>query len=139
MGGRGLATFAIAALLWVAGCGDEDFENRPRPPVPVGLTGVIKDDKVTVSPTKAGAGPVTITISNQTDAPKTVTLEGESIAPARVGPVGPLDIGEITRTLEPGSYEVRAGSEKALPKEIAPAVLKIGKQRRSSSGDLLLP
>ena len=139
MGGRGLATFAIAALLWVAGCGDEDFENRPRPPVPVGFTGVIKDDKVTVSPTKAGAGPVTITISNQTDAPKTVTLEGESIAPARVGPVGPLDIGEITRTLKPGSYEVRAGSEKALPKEIAPAVLEIGKQRRSSSGDLLLP
>jgi hypothetical protein len=138
MGARGLATLAIAALLPVAACGDEDFENTARPPVPVGLTGVIQDDKVTVSPAEVGAGQVTITISNQTDGPKTITLEGESIT-EQVGPVGPLDTAEITRTLNPGSYEVRAGSEKALRKEIAPAILAIGKERKSSSGDLLLP
>jgi hypothetical protein len=138
MGARGLATLAIAALLPVAACGDEDFENTPRPPAPVGLTGVIQDDKVTVSPAEVGAGQVTITISNQTDGPKTITLEGESIT-EQVGPVGPLDTAEITRTLDPGSYEVRAGSEKALRKEITPAMLAIGKERKSSSGDLLLP
>jgi hypothetical protein len=129
---------AIAGLLAVAACGGEDFENLPRPPAPVDLTGVIQDDKVTVSPAKVGAGQVTITVSNQTDGPKTITLEGEAIS-ARVGPVRPLATGEITRTLTPGSYEVRAGSKKALPKEIAPAKLRIGKQRKSSSGDLLLP
>ena len=133
----GLATFATAALL-LAGCGDEDFENNPRPPLPVGLTGVIHEDKVTVSPSKLGAGQVTITISNQTSGPKTITLEGESIT-EEVGPVEPLDTGKITRTLDPGSYEVRAGSEKAVPKEIAPATLDIGKERESSSGDLMLP
>ncbi len=85
-----------------------------------------------------GAGQVTITISNQTDGPKTITLEGESIT-EQVGPVGPPDTAEITRTLEPGSYEVRAESEKALRKEITPAMLAIGKERKSSSGDLLLP
>jgi hypothetical protein len=137
MGGRGLATFAIAALLLV-GCGDEGFENRPRPPVPVGLTGVIQDNKVTVSPSRVGAGQVTITISNQTDAPKTITLEGESIT-QEVGPVQPADTGAITRTLTPGSYEVRAGSSRAMPREIEPATLDIGGERRSSSGDLLLP
>ena len=129
---------AIAALLAIAACGDEDFENLPRPPAPVDLTGVIQDDKVTVSPAQVGAGQVTITVSNQTDAPKTITLEGESIM-ARAGPVRPLGTGEITRTLTPGSYEVRAGSEKALPREIAPAKLRIGEERKSSSGDLLLP
>jgi hypothetical protein len=137
MGARCLATLAIAALPLVVACG-EDFENTPRPPVPVGLTGVIQDDRVTVSPAEVGAGQVTITISNQTDGPKTITLEGESLT-EQVGPVGPLDTAEITRTLDPGSYEVRAGSEKALRKEITPAMLAIGKERNSSSGDLLLP
>lgn len=137
MGAPGLATFAIAALL-LAGCGAEDFENNPRPPVPVGLTGVIHEDKVTVSPSKVGAGEVTITVSNQTAGPKTITLEGESIT-QQVGPVEPLATARITRTLDPGSYEVRAGSEKAVPKEITPATLNIGKERESSSGDLLLP
>jgi len=34
---------------------------------------------------------------------------------------------------------VRAGSERAVRKEIAPAKLDIGKERKSSSSDLLLP
>jgi hypothetical protein len=140
MGARSRASLAvaIAALSAAAGCGDEDFANNPRPPVPVGLTGVIQDDKVTVSPAKVGAGQVTITISNQTPGPKSITLEGGG-ATETVGPVGPLDTAEITRTLQPGSYEVRAGSERAVRKAIAPATLAIGKERQNSSGDLLLP
>ncbi len=128
---------AITAPL-VVGCGDQDFENNPRPPVPVGLTGVIQDDKLTLSPAQVGAGQVTITISNQTGGPKSITLEGASTTET-VGPVGSLDTAEITRTLEPGSYEVRAGSARAVRKEIAPAKLSIGKERTSSSGELLLP
>ena len=128
---------AVAA--GVAGCGDEDFENNPRPPVPMELTGVIQNDKVTVSPSKnIGAGPFVITISNQTDADRTITLEGESVT-EETGPIGPLETATIQRTLAPGSYEVRAGSQKALRRKIAPAMLSIGKERKSSSGDLLLP
>jgi hypothetical protein len=128
---------AVAAGL--AGCGDEDFENNPRPPVPMELTGVIQDDKVTVSPSRnIGAGPFVITISNQTDGDRTITLEGESITES-VGPVGPLETATIQRTLAPGSYEVRAGSKRAQRKQIAPALLDIGKERKNSSGDLLLP
>jgi hypothetical protein len=136
---RGVAIFAAVAALTAAGCGEEDFENEPRPPVPMELTGVIQDDKVTVSPSRnIGAGPFVITISNQTDAEHTITLEGESIQ-EEVGPVAPLDTATIQRTLAPGTYEVKAGSMKAVPKEIAPASLDVGKERKNSNSELLLP
>jgi hypothetical protein len=134
---RPWAGLAIAAAI-VAGCGGEDFKNEARAPIREALTGVIQDDQVTVSPSKLGAGPVEITISNQTDADHTVTLEGESIV-ERQGPVAPGATVTIQKTLEKGSYEVKAGSEKAVPKEIRPAVLKIGRERENSNNDLLLP
>jgi hypothetical protein len=130
------AVLTVAVV--VAGCGDEDFANEPRPPVPIELTGVVQDDAVTISPSRIGAGPVLITISNQTQHDTTITLEGTSTR-TRVGPVAPLDTTTIQRTLDPGLYEVRAGSKVALPREIRPAELEIGRERRSSSNDLLLP
>src|SRR5687768_15321090 len=105
---RACAWLALVVAL-LAGCGDEDFKNEARAPVRVALTGVIQDDKVTVSPAKIGAGPVEITISNQTDTERTITLEGESITEEQ-GPVQPGDTATIQKTLAPGNYEVRAGS-----------------------------
>jgi hypothetical protein len=127
-------TLAVA----VAGCGEDDFENKPRAAVPISLTGVIKDDRVTISPSREGAGPFEILISNQTDTAHTITLAGESIR-ERIGPVNPSDVGSIQKTLAPGTYEVRAGSERAVPREIEPAVLHIGEPRRNSNDRLLLP
>jgi hypothetical protein len=138
MRARATTAAVLAAGVVVAGCGDEDFANEPRPPLPVELTGVIQDDAVTVSPSRIGAGPILITISNQTRNQATITLDGASIR-ERVGPVPPLDTATIQRTLAPGLYEVRAGSEMALPREIRPAELEIGRERDSSSSDLLLP
>ena len=138
MGGRVLATFATAAI-FVAGCGDEDFENKPRPAVRLQLSGVIQTDKVTVSPSRnLGAGPFEITISNQTGDAHTITLEGESIT-EDAGSVEPNDTLTIKRTLDTGTYEVTAGSEQAVPKEIEPAVLEVGAERKDSNSDLLLP
>ena len=134
---RACAALAVVAAL-VAGCGEDDFKNEARAPVRVALTGVIHDDEVTVSPSKVGAGPVEITISNQTDRERTITLEGESIT-EKQGPVQPGDTATIQKTLGPGSYEVRAGSEKAVRTEIQPAVLEIGKRRKNSNNELLLP
>jgi hypothetical protein len=136
---RAVALLAAGTLLTiVSGCGGDDFENKPRPPVPEELTGVIQPDKVTVSPSKVGAGPVLITLSNQTDDAHTVTLQGESIE-ERIGPVNPQDTATIQKTLSPGRYEVRAGSAVAVPKEIIPAVLSVGRERRDSNNRLLLP
>jgi hypothetical protein len=138
MGGRVLATFGVAAI-FVAGCGDEDFENKARAPVRFELTGVIQKDRVTVSPSRhLGAGPFEITISNQTGQRHTVTLEGESIKES-AGSVDPADTLTIKRTLDPGTYQVSAGSEGAVRKEIQPAVLDVGAERKDSNSDLLLP
>lgn len=130
-----------AAGFTLTACGEDDFENEPRPPVPVQLSGVITDKKVTVSPNELGAGPVVITLSNQTDESHTVTLEstGGGTVREQVGPINPLDTATIQRTLEPGEYTVRAGSERAVEREIEPATLSIGEERPSGSDELLLP
>jgi hypothetical protein len=131
-----LAAGAVGAL--VAGCGGSDFKNNPRPPVPLELTGVIQEAKVTVAPNRIGAGPVLITLSNQTHDAHTITLEGGSVR-ERVGPDNPLVTATIQKTLRPGTYEVRAGSDVSVPREIQPAVIVVGRQRPNSSNKLLLP
>ncbi len=128
-------TLCVAAL---AGCGSESFENKPRPATALELTGVIQKDKVTISPDQFGAGPVLITISNQTKEAHTVTLEGESLR-ERVGPINPLDTATIQANIESGTYEVRAGSARAVTEEIQPAELDVGESRGDSSDQLLQP
>ena len=135
-----LLVSGVSLVLVAAGCGSEDFANAPRPPSAVELTGVISDESVTISPKREGAGPVRITVANQTDRALTVTLEGDDLE-ARVGPVSPQDTAEIQKTLTSGTYEVRAGSSRAvnIEDQIAPATLEIGPERDSSGGELLLP
>jgi hypothetical protein len=137
----GAAAVLMGSVLVVAmaGCGGGDFQNKPRPPVAVELTGVIQPDKVTVSPHKIPSpGPILITISNQTKDSHTVTLEGERVK-ERVGPINPLDTATIQKTLSPGIYEIRAGSSVAVPKEIAPSELRVGNKRTDSSNRVLQP
>ena len=127
------------AVVVLAGCGGgSDFENKPRPPVPLQLTGAITPKRVTVSPNRIGAGPVVLNISNLTDESHTVTLEGESVR-ERVGPINPMDVATIQKTLKAGQYEVRAGSAKAVPEEIKAGTLVVGASRKSAQDKLLLP
>jgi hypothetical protein len=137
---RGSAALLAAGVtvVLVGGCGSQDFKNKPRPPVPIELTGVIQEKRVTVSPNKVGAGPILITVSNQTKDAHTLTLEGDSVR-ERVGPINPLDTATIQKTLRPGTYDVRAGSSVAVAHEIKPATLVIGKPRKDSNNQLLTP
>jgi hypothetical protein len=134
-----VVSLPVAGLVGLGCGGGSDFADKPRPPVPVQLNGVITSSKVTVSPASVGAGPVKILVSNQTDSSHTLILDGPNIAPVRVGPINPLGTAEIQQTLEPGHYTVKAGSEQAVTKEIAPARLTIGKARPSSNDQVGLP
>ncbi|HEX8741715.1 MAG TPA: hypothetical protein VF712_01145 [Thermoleophilaceae bacterium] len=140
--GRTRTAALLAALLGalvVSGCGDDDdFENKPRPPVPVQLSGVITDSEVSVEPRSIGAGPIVLIVSNQTEQAHTVTLDGPS-GTEEVGPINPLDTGRIQHNLNQGTYEIRAGSDEAVDREITAAKLAVGPPRPSSSNDVLLP
>jgi hypothetical protein len=136
---RRVTMASAAVVVALAGCGGgSDFKNEPRPPVPLQLTGVITKQKVTISPNKVGAGPVTITVSNQSGQSRTLTLDGNGIQES-VGPINPLDTAKLQKTLKPGRYRVTAGSEAATKTAIRPAVLVIGKERQSGSDKVLLP
>ena len=139
---RALLLAGGAALILVAGgCGDNDeFANDPRPPTPVELSAVIRDDGVALSPKSEGAGPLRITFANLTDRAHTITVEGEDVI-ERTAPIQPQDTATIQKTLRPGIYEVRAGSSRAVDIEdqIRPATLTIGPERADSNNDLLLP
>ena len=135
---RDALLIATAAML-VAGCGgSKKFDNNPRPPTPVQLTGVVTDKQVTVSPKRVGAGPVILLVSNQTNAAHTITLEGGGTTET-VGPINPLDTAMLQSTVKPGTYTVKAGSKQATAKEIQPGTLTVGQARSSSSNQLLLP
>lgn len=134
VGGASLTLFAGIA------CGGDDFANTPRPPVTVQISGAIQDDGVAISPDREGAGRIQLTISNLTDRAHSVTLEGEDVI-EHVPQIQPQDTGTIRKTLRPGTYEIRAGSRKAvdIQDQIPPATLTIGPERASSDEDLLLP
>jgi hypothetical protein len=136
---RRIAVGSAIAVIALTGCGGgKDFANKPRPPVPLQLTGVITKQKVTISPRKVGAGPVVITVSNQTGQSHTLTLDGNG-EQERVGPINPLDTAQLQKTLKPGKYTVTAGTESAVKRQIQPATLVIGKERASASDKVLLP
>lgn len=133
-----LSLLLVGALV-VAGCGSGDkFKNEARPPAPVQLTGVVTAKEVTISPKRVGGGPVILIVSNQTDMAHTITLEGGGSTDT-VGPIPPLDTGQLQQTLKPGTYTVKAGSKQATTREIKPGTLTVGPDRASSSNELLLP
>lgn len=129
----------VAVVIALAGCGGgKDFANKPRPPETLELTGVITNEKVTISPAKVGAGPVEIKVSNQSGAARTLTIDGNGEQES-TGPISPLSVGTLQKTLKPGRYTVKVGSEAATAKVIRPATLVIGKERASASDKVLLP
>jgi hypothetical protein len=148
-------------MLVVSGCGGSDskFKNEPRPPIPTQLTGVITDSEVTVSPDKLPPTPkpkqqqsareldtpIILIISNQTQQSHTVILTGKdrkgNPIEAHTPPINPLDTAQIQQSLPAGTYQVKAGSERAVNanQQIRPATLTVGPNRQTSSDDLLLP
>jgi hypothetical protein len=128
---------AVALATGGVGCG-EDFENEPRTPVPVELTAVIQQRAVTVSPDRVGAGPISITVSNQSDLAHTVILSGSTVE-ERVGPINPQDTATIQKTVTQGRYELRANPDGPGAGGLRPGELRVGSRRAPSNDRILLP
>lgn len=134
---RGLRVGALGLLaacpLLVSACGEDDFENEPRPPTPIALTAAIDSESVNIAPNEFGAGIVDITISNQTDEPTRLILEGPTSTASRE--LTPGGTGTLKTTLEEGVYEVAANDGEG----IRPARLEVGPERPTSQNELLKP
>ena len=100
----------------------------------------IGDDRVSVSPTKFGAGPVTIIVSNQTERAQELTLETDEIggsAPGieqNSGPINPGDTASLTADLVQGTYRVTTGAGRTPS-----ATIRVGPTRSGASDGLLQP
>ena len=135
------AAGALCAATLVAACGEEaSYKNEPRPPEPIVISAAISDEKVSVSPRRFGAGPVTLIVSNQTDDAQQITLETDELGGTqsgvrqRTGPINPGDTASIKADLRKGSYRVAVEGD-----GIEPAAVRVGRSRPSSQNELLQP
>src|SRR5687768_2141343 len=89
------AGVGLALVVGLSGCGEDDFENDPRPPSPVELTAAIDKKGVSIAPSDPAAGLVVITISNQTDEAIQLVLDGPGDEDPSSGTIAPLGTGSI--------------------------------------------
>jgi hypothetical protein len=132
---------AIAAAIVLAGCGaTADSRTDPRPPAPIVLTASISDQRVSVSPRRFGAGPISLIVTNQTQTAQRVTLESVDAAGQGPGlkqetaPISPRDTATLKADVKPGRYTVHVRGD-----GIVAARLSVGPQRASAQNDLLQP
>ena len=132
---RVLPALALSGLVLLASsCGSSDDRNANRPPVPVNISIQLGPEKVTVSPAKFGAGPITLLVANQSGASQTVTIDGPRVRQS-VGPINPEDTATLKVTVQPGDYSVSTDESAGL----RPARLTVGPKRPSGQNTLLLP
>lgn len=148
-----IGMFAFVALaLPLSGCGSggSHFANRPEPASPVDVTVYINDQRISVSPSDVGAGPVVFLVTNQASNAESLTVlstgntAGQPLADT--GPISPQGTTQVTLNLnQPGDYSVGISPNSsteaaaATPTGIRPATLHVGTARRSASNELLQP
>jgi hypothetical protein len=128
-----------AVALVVAGCGNSGtYKNQPRPPSPIVITAAITPGQVSVSPTRFGAGPISLVVTNQTHKSQRLTISrevnGQLQRDSETGPINPNDTASLKADVDPGSYTVAVDGN-----DIKPAKLQVGKERASAQNDLLQP
>jgi hypothetical protein len=133
----------LAALgTGTSACGSDQaaYKNVPRPPSPITVTASIDKHRVRVSPTRFGAGPVEIIVSNQSGAVRQVTFETDEIGgPAggirtSTGPIGATDTATIQVDPRKGTYRLGVRERAILPARIV-----VGARRPSAQNELLQP
>ncbi len=126
----------------LSGCGgdDDDYENRERPPAPIVVAAYINEERVSVSPRRFGAGPVTLIVTNQTEAAQELTLETDEIggdAPGledETGPINPGATASLKADLRKGTYRIAVNG-----RGIEEAAVDVGEPRESAQNQLLQP
>jgi hypothetical protein len=135
-----LAAVAGALALAASACGTtEERPNRPRPPAPIVINASIDTDRVSVSPTRFGAGPIQLVVANLTATSQQITLEtaGRTRRPGirqQTAPINPRDTATIKADVRSGRYLVHVAGD-----NIEAATLRVAGRRPSAQNDLLQP
>lgn len=134
---RSFARAAALALLLLAaislgGCVDEEYQNKPRPPVAKTLSAFVGEDQIAYSPKQFGAGPTRFVITNQTGVNQKVTVSTDRLE--RSVSIEPQQTSEFKMTIEPGYLSIDADKSAADAAE-----LEIGPERPSAQNDLDQP
>lgn len=164
---RFLAPALLVLALVAAGCQDDNYDNAPRPPIPIQLGVVITDGDVRVSPnspssettdngiattdeqeaddtpamTEIGAGPTMVVVSNQSGRSQDMTIESaDDPGNQRAG------IRQDVPQIDPQDTEyIQVNfpegqyTLRTQDSGIAPGTLMVGEQRPTGSNTLLLP
>ena len=134
---RALLFPAAALIALAAGCGEEATHvNDERPARSINVTASLLDGELTVSPTKFGAGPLRILVSNQDAEAVRLTFETAGSGAgtiARSPSVAPGSVATMQVDAEEGEYTLSASGD------VEPVALTVGAPRASAQEDLLQP
>jgi hypothetical protein len=131
---RGLVA-GVGLTLLLAGCGSQkNYANNPRPPAPIAITAAVFPGRVSVSPTRIGAGPITLTIANLSPKSLEVTLDsiGGTEAASKSGPINPQGTAVISVDMKPGAYTLKSSAAGSTR-------IQVGHERKSAQDEVLLP
>ena len=133
----------------VAGCGSagSPAASRPEPPGPLALSAFVGHGAVRVSPGRLGAGPVLLTVANQSTGAIALTLSRAGAALARTAPINPGGVTQVKVDLTRGAYTVSAlaagrRSDAARNRAVARTLtttLRVGASRAGAGEQVLQP
>jgi len=143
---RTMGAVAITAVT-VAACGSTGGKSAAflRPPSPVNLSVYINDSRISVSPVSVGAGPIVFVVTNQASHAEALAVSDGSHTLATTAPINPQGTTQVTVNTRPGRYTIAAAPHGATDAElsqsspIAPATIRVGHERASSSNQVLQP
>ena len=143
-----ISLIGLAAVLGLSACGSSGSPaaSRPAPPSPIVVSAYIGGGAVRVAPSRFGAGPILLTVTNQSAHAVALELMRGARVLARTAPINPQGATQVKVDLGRGQYSVRAAAagrrtdaQRTLPSGISMARLRVGRTRPSSGGDLLQP
>lgn len=143
---RTIGELALSALV-LAACGSAGGKSASavRPPNPVNLTVYVNDSRVSVSPTRVGAGPITFIVTNQASHAESLAISRGGSTLASTAPINPQGTTQVSVDFKPGEYTITTGphgrNDAQLSKQssVRPASIHIGRERASSNNSVLQP
>jgi hypothetical protein len=99
---------------------------------------------VSVSPAAVGAGPVVFVVTNQSSRSESLAVGDGSRTLASTAPINPQGTTQVAVDLRPGTYTIATAprgtdAQQSQPSGIAGATIHVGRQRPSSSNQVLQP